>query len=671
MILNRKSLIAFLCACASSSSPSSPVQVVNGFSYPTAVFFGIHSKETLISTSTSTTTDTTTQLHSASIGEDVSSSKSNIIPDMKAYAAGYGTAFQELPFKVCEPSSGTGGDDSTSSTGTGTGTLPSDLVGTYFKSGPAMFSAGSLLPPKKSLTQPKVPPVPDGEDKERMVKHPFEGDGAILGVTFAGDGKAIARYRYVRTTALTRERKKGKKLYRGMESTREEGSSAGGLLGGQGNDFPVPLFKHHLQSGLNKNRKNTSNTRAIYWSKKLLTLWEGGLPYKLDALALSTEGKSQLGGVLKETDPFSGKAAFDPIKDRMLFYSNIQDSKSSMLTLYEFNSKFRVASKTEYKLPGLAVISDFAVTEKYAIFVQPPIATNGMQFMMSKEPAKSLKVEQGEALLHLVKRGSTDMKTIPIPIDGNSDADLQFCNAYEEDGKVVFDVIRSDSKKVSSSAKPWPWVSSIDDYEKSSSRKSLWRYTVQIGAGIISKECITDKQTYFGVINPSKSSQKSRYVYAAVGADGNKVSPPQGIVKIDTDTKETHSWYPEEFEFCGEPMYAPRKDENADSAEDNGYILSVLFNGVKKESELVVLNASDIAKGPVSRLPLGIAIPHGLHGTFASNDECNWSAEEIERRAKLSDKMESRGNSWNEVKSDFSGLGLRLDDFEEYFGEIL
>ena len=75
--------------------------------------------------------------------------------------------------------------------------------------------------------------------------------------------------------------------------------------------------------------------------------------------------------------------------------------------------------------------------------------------------------------------------------------------------------------------------------------------------------------------------------------------------------------------------------------------------------------------GPISRIPLGIAVPHGLHGVFASSEECNWSAEEIERRAKLSDKMESRGNMWNEVKSDFSGLGLRLDDFEDIFGDIL
>ena len=122
------------------------------------------------------------------------------------------------------------------------------------------------------------------------------------------------------------------------------------------------------------------------------------MPYKLDALGLSTEGRSQLGGVLNESDPFSGKAAYDTKKDRILFYSNKQDGGSSDLTLYEFNSKFRVASANEYQLPGFAVLSDFTITEKYAIFVQPPVVTNGMSFMLSKDPVKALKSENGPAV---------------------------------------------------------------------------------------------------------------------------------------------------------------------------------------------------------------------------------------------------------------------------------
>jgi len=400
---------------------------------------------------------------------------------------------------------------------------------------------------------------------------------------------------------------------------------------------------------------------------------EGGLPYKLDALGLSTEGRSQLGGVLNESDPFSGSYAYDSKKDRMLFYSNKQDSGSSELSLYEFNSRFRVASASEYKLPGFALLSDFAATERYAIFVQPPISTNGMSFMLSKDPAKSLKVENKPALLHIIKRGSSDsMKTISIPTDEISDADLQFINAYEnDDGTVVFDAIRSDSRKITKVMKEWPWAKTMEDFEASASKKSFWRYIVNVKNGSVSKECITNLSTYYGSSNPAVSGQKYQYTYAAVGASGLVNSPPQGIAKINVDTKAIEAWYPEEYEFCGEPMFAPKKSDNQNGIEDDGYIISVLLNGKEKKSELIILDAANISGGPVTRIPLGVAIPHGLHGCFASSDECNWSSEEIERRAKLADKMESRGNMWNEVKSDFSGLGLRLDDFEEYFGDIL
>jgi all-trans-8'-apo-beta-carotenal 15,15'-oxygenase len=596
---------------------------------------------------------------SPSIEEGPAETATTVAPDMKAYSSGYSTVFGELPCKECAPSEGS---------------IPKDLIGSYFRCGPAMFSAGSIVPPKASIVQPKSPPVPDGQDPDRMVKHPFEGDGAVLGVTFSGNETAVARFRYVRTNAFTNERRKGRRLYTAMDSTRAMGPTAGA---GVGNDMPLPLYRHHLQPGLNKQRKNTSNTRAIYWAKRLLTLWEGGLPYKLDALALSTEGRSQLGGVLKEAEPLGGKSVFDSKKDRMLFYGNKQDAKTSQLTVYEFNSKFRLVpeegGKVVTELPGFALLSSFCATENYSIFVQPPVAANGVQFMLSKEPGKTLSVEEnGASLLHLIPRVGSGkrQKTLAIPFDGVIDADLEFINAFEEDGKVIFDAIRSDGRNAKQS-KPisYPWASSLDEFAQSTSKKSLVRYTVNVGSGSVSKEVISDLQCFFGNVNPAVSAQKHRYVYSAVGGLGVEVAPPQGIAKFDCDTRETQVWMPKEYEFCGEPMFATR--ENASSEEDDGYILSVLYNGQSKESEMVILRADAIADGPIARLPLGMRVPHGLYGCFTNAADTNWSAEEIERRAKLADKMESRGNNWNEVKSDFSGLGLRLDDIEEYFGDIM
>eukprot|EP00562_Extubocellulus_spinifer_P031877 CAMPEP_0178711932 /NCGR_PEP_ID=MMETSP0699-20121125/18611_1 /TAXON_ID=265572 /ORGANISM="Extubocellulus spinifer, Strain CCMP396" /LENGTH=656 /DNA_ID=CAMNT_0020360647 /DNA_START=192 /DNA_END=2162 /DNA_ORIENTATION=- len=651
-----------------------PAIVVSFFCFD-AVVYGFHSpglvsvssgssivlRNAPHSTTTALASSQSVESDAAAAATSSSSSSSSDTPttdtDMKAYSSGYQTVFEELPCSVCKAS---------------VGQIPNDLVGTYFRSGPAMFSAGSILPPKMSLIKPKTNPVPDGQDPDRMVMHPFEGDGAVLGVTFPGDGTAVARFRFVRTNSFTNERKKGRKVYTAMESTRQDGGPAGG---GQGNDFPLPMYRHHLLPGLNKKRKNTSNTRAVYFAKKLITLWEGGLPYKLDSLALSTEGRSQLGGILKEKDPFGGAAVYDSAKDRMLFYSNAQDAKTSKLTVYEFNSKFRLVPDkggiVEADLPGFALLSDFAVTENYSVFFQPPVSTKSVQFLTSKEPAKSLALDQGGALLHLIPRvGSKGarQKTIVVPFDGISDAELQFCNAYEVDeDTIVMDVIRSDGRSATGKSLSWPWATSTDEYSKTSSKKSLWRYKIQISSGVVTKDCTDNVQASFGVINPAVSGKKHRYVYAAVGGRGSDVAPPQGIAKFNIDAGIKEVWMPEGYEFCGEPMFAPKKTGNG---EDEGYILSVLYNGRTNESEIVVLDALNIEAGPVSRVPLGIAIPHGYYGCFSATEETGWTAEEIDRRARLADKMESKGNMWNEVKSDFSGLGLRLDDIEEYFGDF-
>jgi len=600
-------------------------------------------------------------------------------PDMQAYSNGFKTVFNEVSCSLCTPTQGA---------------LPSDLIGTYYKCGPAMFSAGSLPPPKNSLVKPKQPPVPDGEDMSRMVLHPFEGDGAVLAMTFHGHdkietddentddgtdivdtkGKVTTRFRYIRTNAFTNERKKGKKLYTGMESTRNNDNS-----GSVGNDLSLPFYRHHLLNGLNKLRKNTSNTRAVYFGKKLLTLWAGGLPYKLDSLALSTDGRSQLGGIIKrEENAMSSSAVIDSKRNRILFYGIDEEASGSTLNVYEFNSKFQPIKENDgtvqVKLPGLALVYDFGVTENFCVFVQPQLKVNGMQYMLNKEPGKSATLESQPSLLHIVARpgnkSAGGMKTIEIPFDGMPEANLQIINAYEnEDGTVIFDAIRSaDSSRGTKPNTQWPWASTLVDFQNMSSNKSLWRYKVHPQKGFISKDCISQDQLYFGVINSSNSAQKHRYIYAAAGAMGEDIAPPQGITKFDIDSGTRESWFPESYEFCGEPMYAQRR---GDDSEDGGYILSTLFNGKDESSELVVLKANDIAAGPIARVPIGIAIPHGYHGCFASTDDANWSYEQIERRAKLADKMETRGSMWNEVKSDFSGLGLRFDDMEEYFGDLM
>jgi len=549
-----------------------------------------------------------------------------------------------------------------------------------------MFCAGSLSPPVKKANSPNK-----RQSEDNFVKHPFDADGAVFAATFDNNGQVTYRFRYVRTAAFTRERKKGLKLYNAMENTRSS-PSTNKLY----NDYPLPMLRHHLNPGANKQRKNTSNTSVIYWANKLLTFWEGGLPYKLDGLALSTEGKSQLGGVLTEDTHLCSRSVHDSKHHRLLMYSLKSEPSMSTLTTYEFNQAFKLVdgSQRDWAIPGYAILNDgiTATADNWSVVVQPPINLNNVQYLLNKDPAKCVSIAQDSAaFIHLVPRIASPQNTIyseiiSIPIENDAlgvDANVQCINAFEnlQEKTVTLDLIRSNSSILSPSkaTTKWPFISSLAEYQSIATSKSLWRYKIDINSRkIVSKSCISKMQLYFAAVDNRVSGQKHKFVYASVGGLGDEIAPPQGLATFNCDTNETQVWIPQAHEFCSQPIFAERikVEPNFQATEGDGYLISILFNGQQSSSELVILDAQNVSRGPICRIALDSidgGIPHGNYGFFATADttDASWKSDEIERRAKLADKMELKGNSWNEVKSDFSGLGLRLDDWEEYFGDIL
>ena len=66
--------------------------------------------------------------------------------------------------------------------------------------------------------------------------------------------------------------------------------------------------------------------------------------------------------------------------------------------------------------------------------------------------------------------------------------------------------------------------------------------------------------------------------------------------------------------WCGEPVFAPAAP---DAAEDEGYVLSLVYDGPSNRTSLVVLDARDFGGTPRARLWLRNRIPMGFHGNFA------------------------------------------------------
>ena len=99
-----------------------------------------------------------------------------------------------------------------------------------------------------------------------------------------------------------------------------------------------------------------------------------------------------------------------------------------------------------------------------------------------------------------------------------------------------------------------------------------------------------------------------------------------GLIKYDTDTGavESHDFGP--GRYGSEAVFAPRSNGAADHAgsagdEDDGYVVSFVTDMNADRSECVVLDARDLAAGPVARILLPHRISSGTHSCWADARE--------------------------------------------------
>jgi hypothetical protein len=101
---------------------------------------------------------------------------------------------------------------------------------------------------------------------------------------------------------------------------------------------------------------------------------------------------------------------------------------------------------------------------------------------------------------------------------------------------------------------------------------------------------------------PGFEGRRARYVYATLGAaglPGGGAAPPvptQSFVVVDLERGGGGGV--------------------GGGAEREAWIVAPVFDGATRTTSYVVLDAADLAAGPVCELPLPTHIPWGLHGTW-------------------------------------------------------
>ena len=135
-----------------------------------------------------------------------------------------------------------------------------------------------------------------------------------------------------------------------------------------------------------------------------------------------------------------------------------------------------------------------------------------------------------------------------------------------------------------------------------------------LGKGIETKR-FSERCCEFAMVNPRREGLSARYAWMAVAERETGYAPLQAIKKLDLSNGDQCLWSAAPRGFVSEPLMVPRPGSEA---EDDGWLLVFVWNGERRASQLLILNANDLSEQAVLEMP--ITIPYGLHGSWVAAD---------------------------------------------------
>ncbi len=438
------------------------------------------------------------------------------------------------------------------------GELPPDLDGVYLRNGP----------------NPQF--APNGR------YHWFDGDGMVHAVRFH-DGRASYRNRWVRTAGFLREHSIGEPLWTGVIEPRRENPR-----------------DEHLRL------KDTANTDLVWFRDRVLALWYlSGEAYALDAVSLDSLGPDDFGATLPCR--MSAHAKVDERTGELLFFD--YGPVPPYMRYGVIGPSGALSHLVDIDLPGPRLPHDMAATEHYSILMDLPLV------------ADVAAARQGRH--KIVFDPLLPARFGVIPRHGSGDEIRWFeaepcyvyhsINAWEDGDEVVLDLCRVN--------KPAPRRDAVGPLAKMLSYlrldAHLYRYRFNIRTGTVTEGALDDDNTEFPTMNVAMLGRPTRFAYAM------RISPEptllfDGIVKYDTASgAEDRHWFGP-GRWGSEAPFAARRGA---VDEDDGYVVSFVHDQNEDRSEVVVLNARDLAAGPVARVLLPARVPLGFHAAWVRGDQ--------------------------------------------------
>ncbi len=435
------------------------------------------------------------------------------------------------------------------------------------------YLAGNFAPVGKEVTAERLPvrgeiprelcgrllrigPNPIAPNPE--THHWFAGYGMVHGLRLRGGRAEWYRNRYVRSDGVT-----------------------------QAFGWPeVPGPRHGMGDG-------SANTNVIAHGGRSWALVEAGSPPVELSYELETIARRDFDGTLPGS--FTAHPKRDPRTGELhaVTYYWEWDHLQYMVVGHDA----RVRKLVKVPVPGRPMVHDMALTETKALLFDLPVHFD-IQL-----------IESGAAFPY---RWNPDFapRVGVLPRDGGAE-DVRWCeapscyvyhplNAFDlPDGRVVVDVVKH------------PKMFANDLLGPNEGESTLWRWTLDPARGRISEEQLDDRGQEFPRHDERLVGKPYRYGYCASFSTGGQHGP---LLKHDLakGTTQVHEYGPGRVTL--EAVFVPRSE---DSAEDDGWLLSYVYDANRDASDVVILDAQDFTGRPVAEIALPQRVPFGFHGNWA------------------------------------------------------
>lgn len=339
------------------------------------------------------------------------------------------------------------------------------------------------------------------------------------------------------------------------------------------------------------------NTNIIGHAGRLWALVEAGaLPVELDG-DLNTVKHGLFDSAVRTA--FSAHPHLDPDTGNLhaVCYDPLYQNRVQHIVI---DPAGQVARQVNVPVSHGPMIHDCAITQSQVVILDLPV-TFSVKSMLQGSGLPYAWNPKHEARVGLLPKqgGAEEVRWFSV------DPCYVFhpCNAYDlPDGSAILDVVVHERMFDRSLHGP------------ESQKVTFERWKLDNATRRVQRTVLSETGQEFPRFDERLTGKPYRYAYSAgIDIDNQR---PQPLIRHDLHTGKVDFHHYGPSHATGEVVFVPRA---ADSAEDDGWLLSYVYDLARARSQVVIVNAGDVGGEPQAVIELGVRVPMGFHGNWIAD----------------------------------------------------